>query len=83
MTDCPNCNTARERKWFGGYTAGCMACQARLISRSPACAEAKRRGVITGAYLAELRAAGSDPMAVHDMVRAWQRVDADAQARAA
>lgn len=85
MTDCPNCKTARERRWYGGYTAACVACHARLISRGPACAEAKKRGVITSDYLAELRAAAeadhSDPMVVHDMVRAWQRVDAEARAR--
>lgn len=86
MNDCPNCTAARDRLWCGCYTAGCVACEARLLSRGPVCAEAKRRGVMTPAYLAELRAIAehdhTDPMLVHDLVRAWQRRDEEAKLEA-
>lgn len=74
MTDCPNCITASERAWHG-FTAGCMVCEARRISRGPLCFEAKTQGVITDAYKAELCAVAGNGhwQAVHDLVRAWQR----------
>lgn len=84
MIDCPDCNAARDKRWTGRYTAACAACEARRISRGPACAEAKRCGVLTPAYRAELRAAAerdhTTPLLVHELVRAWQQVD-EAKAR--
>lgn len=77
LTDCPDCIAASERSWHQ-YTASCMVCEARRISRRPACAEAQARGVLTAAYLAELEAvAGAEHwLAVHELVKAWQRTDA-------
>lgn len=74
MTDCPDCIAASERDWHG-FTAGCMVCAARHISRGPACAEAKAKGIVTPAYKAELCAVAGDVhwRVMHDLVRAWQR----------
>jgi len=65
---------AGERAWHG-FTAGCMVCAARQISRGPNCADARLRGVVTPAYKAELCAVAGDMhwAVMHDLVRAWQR----------
>ncbi len=83
MTDCPQCMTASRREWHGEYTASCMVCKARLISRGPVCFEAEKAGVITPAYEVQLREVGGDVhwLAVHDLVRAWKRGELPQQGR--
>jgi hypothetical protein len=73
VTDCPNCVAASERAWHG-FTAECMVCQARRISRGPVCHAAERAGFITPAYREELQAAGGERwLTLHSLVLAWQR----------
>ncbi|HKX44618.1 MAG TPA: hypothetical protein VJO99_25900 [Burkholderiaceae bacterium] len=73
MTVCPDCMTASERAWHTGMFT-CLICEARRISRGPACYAAERAGVVTPEYRAELEAAGGEHwLVVHELVRAWRR----------
>ena len=73
MTVCPDCMAASERAWHV-FTSGCLVCEARRISRGPACHAAERAGVVTPEYRAELEAAGGEHwQVVHALVRAWRR----------
>jgi len=73
VTDCPDCIKASERAWHG-FTVECMACQARRISRGPACFAAERAGYITPAYRDELQtAAGTHWQTLHSLVLAYKR----------
>ncbi|HKX41339.1 MAG TPA: hypothetical protein VJO99_09290 [Burkholderiaceae bacterium] len=73
MTECPDCVAAHERAWHA-FTAGCMVCSARRISRGPACHAAERAGYITPAYREELQAAaGTHWQTLHSLVLAWKR----------
>lgn len=75
VIDCPNCRSAGERASHGGFSADCVVCDARRISRGPIFADASDRGEITNAYKAQLCAIAGDMHwhAIHKLVRAWQR----------
>ena len=68
MDECPDCAAARGGLWHG-FHANCEGCQARMVSRSPQCFEARKAGKLTPAYRELLATTGL----THLQVKEWDK----------
>jgi hypothetical protein len=71
MSECENCAAAAADALWGGYTATCQGCKARMIARSPAYWESRQSGRQTEAYRALLKAEGL----THEQVKRAALID--------
>lgn len=73
---CEDCAKARLKVW-GGMRWGCVGCEARKLSRSPAFAESRKARRLAPEYLEQLRGAGL----THDLVKQAHAADFDGRDR--